>query len=136
MIVVSGGTGFLGRAVVRELLSRGEKVGVVGRSASRVRGMFGAEVEAREADVRDTVALVPAFAGAEVVVNAVQFPTSPIEIKRKGWTFEEIDLKGTRHQVDAAKTAPSSSLALTACTETPTSVSPLYSSQNAGGIPR
>jgi NADH dehydrogenase len=39
------------------------------------------------------------------VVNAVQFPNSPIENRRKGWTFEEVDLKGTRNQVDAAKEA-------------------------------
>jgi NADH dehydrogenase len=35
----------------------------------------------------------------------VQFPNSPIENRRKGHTFEEVDLKGTRHQVDAAKRA-------------------------------
>jgi NADH dehydrogenase len=45
------------------------------------------------------------MAGADIVINAVQFPHSPIENRRKGWTFEEIDLKGTRHQVDAAKAA-------------------------------
>jgi NADH dehydrogenase len=39
------------------------------------------------------------------VVNAVQFPTSPIEVPRKGWTFEEIDYNGTCNQVDAAKVA-------------------------------
>jgi NADH dehydrogenase len=43
--------------------------------------------------------------GIDCVINAVQFPNSPIENRRKGWTFEEIDLKGTRNQVDAAKTA-------------------------------
>jgi NADH dehydrogenase len=35
----------------------------------------------------------------------VQFPGSPIENRRRGWTFEEVDLKGTRHQVDAAEQA-------------------------------
>jgi NADH dehydrogenase len=45
------------------------------------------------------------MSGVDVVVNAVQFPGSPIENRRKGWTFEEVDLKGTRNQVDAAKAA-------------------------------
>jgi NADH dehydrogenase len=45
------------------------------------------------------------MAGIDTVINAVQFPGSPVERRSKGWTFEEIDLKGTRHQVDAAKKA-------------------------------
>ncbi len=41
----------------------------------------------------------------DIIINAVQFPGSPIEQPRKGWTFEETDYKGTRNQVDAAKAA-------------------------------
>lgn len=105
MMLVSGGTGFVGSAVVRELLRRGERVAVLSRDAERVRAKFGADVEARAGDVREPATLAAAFSGADVVVNAVQFPGSPIENRRKGWTFEEVDLKGTRHQVDAAKAA-------------------------------
>ncbi len=105
MILVAGGTGFVGSAIVRELLHRGEKVAVLGRDLSKVRARFGDDVEPRAADVRDPEALAVAMRGADVVVNAVQFPNSPIENRRKGWTFEEIDLKGTRNQVDAAKSA-------------------------------
>ena len=105
MILVSGGTGFIGSAVVRELLRRDRPVAVLGRDADRVRRLFGGDVEARVADVRHPEELAPAMAGAEAVVNAVQFPNSPIENRRKGWTFEEVDLKGTRNQVDAARAA-------------------------------
>lgn len=105
MILVSGGTGFVGSAIVRELLARGEQVAVMGRSASKIRERFGERVEAREGNVREPATLAPAMAGIDVVVNAVQFPNSPIEKRSKGWTFEETDLKGTRNQVDAAKTA-------------------------------
>jgi NADH dehydrogenase len=62
-------------------------------------------VEPRVGDVREPETLAAAMAGVDVVVNAVQFSGSPIENRRKGWTFEEVDLKGTRHQVDAAKRA-------------------------------
>jgi NADH dehydrogenase len=103
--LVSGGTGFVGSAIVQELLRRGGTVAVLGRAADRVRARFGADVDARQADVRDAGALAGALQGVDVVVNAVQFPGSPIENRRKGWTFEEVDLKGTRHQVDAAKAA-------------------------------
>jgi NADH dehydrogenase len=105
MIVVSGGTGFVGSAIVRELLTRGESVAVFGRDAAKIRATFGEAVIPREGDVRRPETLDAAFAGADVVVNAVQFPGAPVENRRKGYTFEEIDLKGTRHQVDAAKRA-------------------------------
>jgi len=105
MILVSGGTGFVGSAVVRELLRRQQPVAVLGRDASKARRVFGDDIEAREGDVRHPEELTAAMAGVDVVVNAVQFPNSPIENRRKGWTFEEVDLKGTRNQVDAARAA-------------------------------
>lgn len=105
MILVSGGTGFVGSAIVKELLRRGEQVAVLGRDGDKIRRRLGTSVEARAGDVRDPATLAAAMQGADIVINAVQFPGSPIENRRKGWTFEEIDLKGTRHQVDAAKAA-------------------------------
>jgi NADH dehydrogenase len=105
MILVSGGTGFIGSAVVKELLRRGEQVAALGRDAEKIRRRLGTDVEPRQADVRELGTLHAAMAGVEVVVDAVQFPGSPIENRRKGWTFEEVDLKGTRHQVDAAREA-------------------------------
>ncbi len=105
MILVSGGTGFVGSAVVKELLRRAEKVAALGRDADKIRRCLGAGVEPRVGDVRDPGTLASAMQGVDVVVNAVQFPNSPIENRRHGWTFEEVDLKGTRNQVDAAKAA-------------------------------
>ena len=105
MILVSGGTGFVGSAIVRELLRRKQPVAVLGRDADKARRTVGADIEAREGDVRHPDELPQAMAGISVVINAVQFPNSPIENRRKGWTFEEVDLKGTRNQVDAARAA-------------------------------
>ena len=105
MILVSGGTGFVGTAIVQELLRRGEKVAVLGRTASKITQQFGSSVDAREGDVREPSTLGPVMRDIDIVINAVQFPGSPIENRGKGFTFEEIDLKGTRHQVDAAKAA-------------------------------
>jgi NADH dehydrogenase len=106
MILVTGGTGLAGSAAVRELARRGKPVAVLSRDAGRVARRFpGLNVEARQGDVRDRESLRAAFEGVEAVVDAVQFPNSPIENKRKGWTFEEIDFKGTVNQVAAAKAA-------------------------------
>ena len=104
--LVTGGTGFAGAATVRELARRGERIAVLSRDASSVAERFpGLDVEARAGDVRDPSTLTPAFAGIETVINCVQFPNSPIENRRKGWTFEQIDYLGTAHQVEAARAA-------------------------------
>lgn len=105
MILVAGGTGFVGSAVARELLRRGHRLAVMSRDRVKVMSLFGADVEARPADVRDATALDEVMAGVETVVGAVQFPTSPIEVRRRGWTFAEVDVQGTRNLLAAAKSA-------------------------------
>lgn len=106
MILVAGGTGFVGAAAVVELCRRGKPVAVLARDVKKVERRFpDLQVEARQADVRDADALRAAFQGIETVINAVQFPNSPIENRRKGWTFEQIDYAGTLNQLLAAKSA-------------------------------
>jgi len=104
MVLIAGGTGFVGAGIVRELARRGKQVAVLTRDARRAQGRFpGLDVECREGDVRDSASLRPAVQGADVVIGCVQFPNSPIENKRRGYTFEEIDAAGTERLVAAAK---------------------------------
>src|SRR5262245_34174264 len=105
MILVAGGTGLVGSAIVKELISRGQEVAVLGRDPLRIQQRFGPSVEARTGDVGNTASLARAFGGIDTVINAVQFPNSPIENKRRGYTFEQVDYKGTCNQVDVAKAA-------------------------------
>jgi len=106
MILVAGGTGFVGGGIVRELARRGQRVAILTRGAAKAAGRFpGLEVEYREGDVRDAESLISAMEGAEVVVGTVQFPNSPIENRRRGYTFEEIDAAGTERLVTAARAA-------------------------------
>ena len=106
MILVTGGTGLVGAAVVKELVSRGKPIAVMSRSVSSVAERFpGLDIDARQGDVGDRASLTDAFANIETVVNCVQFPNSPIENKGKGWTFEQVDYQGTVSQVAAAKQA-------------------------------
>lgn len=97
-VLVAGGTGFIGSAVVRRLTAAGHEVAVLSRrprpGLSHVQG-----------DVTDPASLEGKLEGFEAVVDAVQFPNSPIEDRRKGWTFERVDYGGTRNLVDAAKAA-------------------------------
>lgn len=106
MILVAGGTGFVGSGIVRELVRRGKKVAVLTRDPGRARARFpGLDVEYRRGDVRDPSSLGPAVEGCRVVVGSQTFPNLPIENPRRGETFEEVDAKGTERLVAAAKAA-------------------------------
>lgn len=103
MILVAGGSGFIGSAVVRRLVGEGRDVAVMtahpALSKDRIQSM-GARVV--EGDVRDGSSLDRAVAGAEVVVQALTFPTFPVEKPRKRYTFDEFDHLGTQRLVQAA----------------------------------
>jgi len=106
VILVAGGTGFVGGGIVRELRRRRHPVAVLTRNASGAQERFpGLEVQFREADVRNPNILAEAVRGAETVIGCQQFPNSPIENPSRGYTFEEVDAKGTENLVLAAKAA-------------------------------
>jgi uncharacterized protein YbjT (DUF2867 family) len=69
MYVVTGATGNTGSVVAEALLAKGEKVRVVGRSASRLERFTKRGAEAAIADVSDpdAAALTKAFSGAKAV---------------------------------------------------------------------
>lgn len=67
MYVVAGATGNTGSVVAKNLLSKGEKVRVLGRSAERLNALVADGAEAFVADLTDTFALTKAFADAKAV---------------------------------------------------------------------
>ncbi len=103
-IAVAGGTGFLGRSITKALLDAGHDV-VVGSRRRPEKAPLDPRAKWVAADVTAPETLSALVAGADAVVDAVQFPNSPIENPKKGYTFERIDLGGTRNLVDAAKAA-------------------------------
>jgi len=68
-VVVFGGTGFLGRAIVNKLLAHGWPVRVAARGVAA--HAFDAEVERCTVDIRDEDGVAEAMAGASAAVNAV-----------------------------------------------------------------
>ncbi len=106
MILVVGGTGFVGGGIVRELARRGKAVAVLSRNPARQAGRFpGLNVEFRKGDVTDPESLNAALAGVDTVIASQQFPNSPIENPGKGYTFEKVDAEGTENLARAAKQA-------------------------------
>ena len=96
-VLVAGGTGLNGRAIARAASRAGHEVSVLSRSRPRSGPAW------VEGDVTRPETLRGALEGFDAVVDAVQFPNSPIENPKKGYTFERIDLDGTKALVDAAR---------------------------------
>ena len=96
-VLVTGGTGYLGRAVVRALASRGHDLVVFARSASRS-GLPGAAVDG---DIRDRAALERAAAGCDAISHSAAL----VSIwRRRREDFDDVNVGGLRNVVAVAKT--------------------------------
>jgi len=99
MILVTGGTGFVGREIVQRLREVGHRVRVLTRRRSH--GQFleaDPGIELCAGDVTDPESLVRAMDGVTAVVHLVG-----IIAETRHVTFEQIHAEGTRHVVNAAK---------------------------------
>jgi uncharacterized protein YbjT (DUF2867 family) len=67
MYVVTGATGHTGNIVAKSLLSKGEKVRVVGRNPDRLKALVARGAEPFTADLTDTASATKAFVGAKAV---------------------------------------------------------------------
>lgn len=102
-IVVSGGTGFIGRHVVERLLQDGShQIAVTSRNPES-RAAWRGRVEVVQAFAGDSLSLARAFTRADVVVHAIQFPNHPVEDPSRGRSYLEVDGRGTEVAVRAAK---------------------------------
>ncbi len=102
-IVVAGGTGFIGREVVKRLLeSPGDEILVTSRDPERS-DPWGGRVRMVQAFAGDPISMGKAFTGAEVVVQAIQFPNHPVEDPKRGRSYMEVDGKGTEVAAAVAK---------------------------------
>ena len=97
MILVAGGSGRLGTALVRDLAGAGERVRVLTREPARAAHLAGPGVEVVRGDVRDPDAVRAAVAGARVVVSAVHGFLGPGRV-----TPWSVDRDGNRNLVLAA----------------------------------
>lgn len=92
-ISVFGGTGFLGRRVVKRLVAEGANVRVVVRHPDLVGSALGVGMLERltviRADIGDQSSVASAVAGAHAVVNAVS-----AYVEKDGVTFESVHVTG------------------------------------------
>jgi NAD+-dependent farnesol dehydrogenase len=100
-ILVTGGTGFLGRRIVSELAPRHALRLLVRRGSSRER--FPAGVEFAEGDVTDRASLVRAIAGCDAVIHAAAL----VKILAPREHFDRINVGGLQTVLAAAEAAGS-----------------------------
>jgi UDP-glucose 4-epimerase len=102
--VVTGGAGFIGSALVRELLNAGGKVAVIdnllsGReeNLAEVRGQVALHV----LDIRDSTAIAPVIEGADTVFHLAAIPSVPRSIEQPR-PSHEANINGTFEVFQAA----------------------------------
>jgi NADH dehydrogenase len=111
-ILVSGATGFVGKAISRHLLDAGHSVRAMSRSTGKAMAAYAAtEVGRRgladgrltfvQADVTDPPTLRAAVEEVDAVVQAAQFAGFPVEDPDQGLTFMNVDRNGTLNLLGA-----------------------------------
>ncbi len=105
-VLVTGGTGFIGGAIVQALRAAGgaHEVSILSRRASAP-GATSGPVARVAGDVRDPASLRRAVEGVDTVVHCVQFPNHPVENPRRGYTYAAIDGQGTVNLAAACREA-------------------------------
>jgi len=110
-VTVFGGTGFLGRRLVRRLAAQGHAVRIAVRKSDQARRALDAaglqQVSVFRADVRDPAAVGGAVAGADAVVNAVS-----AYVETHGVTFDAVHEQGARTLAQQAAAAGATRLVL------------------------
>lgn len=105
-VFVSGATGFVGRYVVRELVSRGFLPVCLVRDKSKFASVFRnltpGSYEVVVGDVFDNAALAEAVRGCDAAIHLVGIIT---ESPMQGQTFKRIHTEATQRVVDACKLA-------------------------------
>jgi NADH dehydrogenase len=103
-VTVFGGSGFLGRQIVRRLAGDGAEVRVAVRHPERASFLTaygtGGPITTTRADVWDEATVGPAVAGSDAVVNTVGH-----YVERGRATFEAIHGQGARHVAHASAMA-------------------------------
>lgn len=105
MILVTGGTGFIGEQLVRALLSREEPVRLLVRNPDKAAAIYGPLLERLErvvGDLADPLSLERAVAGVEKVYHLASWISFRADYQRA----YRINVDGTRHLMEACRSGP------------------------------
>lgn len=100
MVLVTGGSGYVGSHIVRKLVDAGKRVRVMVNSRARAERegrLADLPVELVEADITKQETLELALDGIQAIVH-----TAAIAIEKDGRSYEDINYQGTANLVDTA----------------------------------
>lgn len=101
MIVITGATGHIGNALVRELLVRGYKnIRALVLPRENSTSLNGLDVEKVEGDIRDVNSLIKAFRGAEIVYHLAAIISI---LPGRNKLLHEVNVQGTCNVIEACK---------------------------------
>lgn len=99
MILVTGGTGFLGQKIIAELLQNGHAVRALVRNPEGRELPWGNQAEIAEGDVMDVMALERAMKGVDYVIHAAAIVSFTKEGQKE---MMKVNVQGTANVVDMA----------------------------------
>jgi dihydroflavonol-4-reductase len=103
MILVTGGTGFIGSYIIRQLLEKGYRVRALRRRSSQLPAYIPEQIFSRvewvEGDILDTVSLEEAMTGVDTVIHSAAVISFSRRDKKKMY---KINIEGTANVVNIA----------------------------------
>jgi UDP-glucose 4-epimerase len=103
-VLVTGGAGFIGSHLADALIERGLAVRVFDNFLTGKRNNLNARAELVEADIRESAAIEPAFAGVDCVFHTAALPRVGLSIERPVETHL-VNVVGTLNVLMAARAA-------------------------------
>lgn len=106
-LLITGGTGVIGRHAAKLLSERGHHVRILSRRAHPAVSLLHGcpNIEYAQGDVRDPASLATGFDGCDAAVLSHQFQNFPVENPKRNETFDAVDRIGTENCVRAAQRA-------------------------------
>ena len=98
--LVTGSTGFLGSAVLRELLDDGREVKVLIRKGTNTANIDGLDVEIAYGDLRDSESLLSALKGCEILYHTAAYYSL---WNRDQQLIYDVNVEGTRKILQASQ---------------------------------
>jgi nucleoside-diphosphate-sugar epimerase len=101
-VFITGGTGYIGRQVIRDLVGRGHGVRALVRSGSesKLPGEYSSNISIVTGDIRRPESLRKGMAGCDAVIH---LPGLIREFPHRGITFHEIQYIGSKNVIDEAR---------------------------------